>query len=516
MRTFIRQLVRRAVVALAVFTVLLGVVYPLATTAVAQVAFGDQADGSLVERRRRGRRQRADRPAVRVAAVLPPAAVRGRRRLRRCGELGLEPRPAERRPPRRGRATGRRLPVGQRARRAGARAGRRGDRSGSGLDPHISVANARLQARRVADARGIDVATGAELVDARHRRTGARRARRAGGQRARPQPGARRAIRPPAADRPRWTTGRLDAWSAVSSGSTSAPRPASARPSPCSTRRAGAATAAPTWWSGVVETHGRALTAAQLGDLEVVPRRNVEYRGTTLSELDVDAVLARRPDVVAIDEFAHTNAPGSPNAKRWQDVEQILAAGIDVITTVNIQHLESLNDVVAADHRHHPGRDRARPRGAGGRPDRARRHVARGAASTHGARQHLPARACRRRARELLPARQPRSAPRTRAAVGRRPRRGAPRRLPRPARPVAAPGRRASGWSSGSPGAPGADAVVRRAARIARRVGGELIGVHVVGRRRPHRHANATRSSSSSRCSSRSAARGWRWSATTR
>ncbi len=98
---------------------------------------------------------------------------------------------------------------------------------------------------------------------------------------------------------------------------------------------------------GIVETHGRQHTAAQIADLEVLPRRNVEYRGTTLSELDVDAVLARRPEVVAIDEFAHTNAPGSRNAKRWQDVEQILAAGIDVITTVNIQHLESLNDVVA-------------------------------------------------------------------------------------------------------------------------------------------------------------------------
>ncbi len=98
---------------------------------------------------------------------------------------------------------------------------------------------------------------------------------------------------------------------------------------------------------GIVETHGRALTAAQLGDLEVLPRRNIEYRGAMLSELDVDAVLARRPSVVAVDELAHTNAPGSANGKRWQDIEQILAAGIDVITTVNIQHLESLNDVVA-------------------------------------------------------------------------------------------------------------------------------------------------------------------------
>jgi two-component system, OmpR family, sensor histidine kinase KdpD len=98
---------------------------------------------------------------------------------------------------------------------------------------------------------------------------------------------------------------------------------------------------------GIVETHGRSATAEQLGDLEVIPRRSLEYRGTTLSELDVDAVLARRPDAVVIDEFAHTNAPGSANPKRWQDVEQLLAAGIDVVTTVNIQHLESLNDVVA-------------------------------------------------------------------------------------------------------------------------------------------------------------------------
>ncbi len=98
---------------------------------------------------------------------------------------------------------------------------------------------------------------------------------------------------------------------------------------------------------GLVETHGRQMTADQVGDLEVIPRREVEYRGVVLTELDVDAVLARRPSIVAVDEYAHTNAPGSVNEKRWQDVETILAAGIDVITTVNIQHLESLNDVVA-------------------------------------------------------------------------------------------------------------------------------------------------------------------------
>lgn len=97
---------------------------------------------------------------------------------------------------------------------------------------------------------------------------------------------------------------------------------------------------------GLVETHGRAHTAALLDGLEVVPRRTVRHRGTDHTELDVDAVLARRPDVALVDELAHTNAPGSARAKRWQDVEELLRAGIDVVTTVNVQHLESLNDVV--------------------------------------------------------------------------------------------------------------------------------------------------------------------------
>src|SRR5579884_2181083 len=95
-----------------------------------------------------------------------------------------------------------------------------------------------------------------------------------------------------------------------------------------------------------VETHGRENTAAQLHDLEVVPRRTLSYRGSTLEEMDVDAVLARAPQLALVDEFAHTNVPGSRNEKRWQDVEELLDAGIDVISTVNIQHLESLNDVV--------------------------------------------------------------------------------------------------------------------------------------------------------------------------
>jgi len=97
---------------------------------------------------------------------------------------------------------------------------------------------------------------------------------------------------------------------------------------------------------GVVETHGRLRTAEQLGDLEIVPRRKIQYRDTEFEEMDVDAVLARHPDVVLVDELAHTNVPGSVHEKRWQDVEQLLDAGLDVISTLNIQHLESVNDVV--------------------------------------------------------------------------------------------------------------------------------------------------------------------------
>jgi two-component system sensor histidine kinase KdpD len=97
---------------------------------------------------------------------------------------------------------------------------------------------------------------------------------------------------------------------------------------------------------GFVETHNRPNTAAQIGDLEVVPRKKMEYRGSTFEEMDVDAVLARRPERALVDELAHTNVPGSRNEKRWQDVNELLDAGIDVISTVNVQHLESMNDVV--------------------------------------------------------------------------------------------------------------------------------------------------------------------------
>ncbi|MFJ2663845.1 ATP-binding protein [Nocardia fluminea] len=98
--------------------------------------------------------------------------------------------------------------------------------------------------------------------------------------------------------------------------------------------------------AALVETHGRSKTAELLDGIERIPPKTVSYRGTELPELDVDAVLTRKPAVVLVDELAHTNAPGSVHEKRWQDVEQLLAAGIDVISTVNVQHLESLNDVV--------------------------------------------------------------------------------------------------------------------------------------------------------------------------
>ncbi|WP_322748673.1 MULTISPECIES: sensor histidine kinase KdpD [unclassified Frankia] len=97
---------------------------------------------------------------------------------------------------------------------------------------------------------------------------------------------------------------------------------------------------------GFVETHGRPKTAALLEGLEVVPRKEISYRDAVFTEMDVDAVLARRPAVALVDELAHTNVPGSRNAKRWQDVHELLGAGIDVISNVNIQHMDSLNDVV--------------------------------------------------------------------------------------------------------------------------------------------------------------------------
>src|SRR5437868_1627220 len=98
---------------------------------------------------------------------------------------------------------------------------------------------------------------------------------------------------------------------------------------------------------GVVETHGRKETQALVEGLETVPRRRIEYKGQRIEEMDLDAIIARRPQIVLVDELAHTNAPGSRHPKRYLDVEELLEKGINVYTTVNIQHIECLNDVVA-------------------------------------------------------------------------------------------------------------------------------------------------------------------------
>ncbi|MEI8241169.1 MAG: histidine kinase, partial [Actinomycetota bacterium] len=97
---------------------------------------------------------------------------------------------------------------------------------------------------------------------------------------------------------------------------------------------------------GCVETHGRPTTQEQIRGLEIVPQRVVHYHGTTFEEMDLEAVLLRKPSVALVDELAHSNTPGTEHTKRWQDIEELLADGIDVISTVNIQHLQSLNDVV--------------------------------------------------------------------------------------------------------------------------------------------------------------------------
>src|SRR6202140_264791 len=98
---------------------------------------------------------------------------------------------------------------------------------------------------------------------------------------------------------------------------------------------------------GVVETHGRRETEALLQGLEVIPRQEVDYKGHRLAEMDIDAIVKRRPQLVLVDELAHSNAPGGRHPKRYLDVEELIAAGVDVFTTLNIQHVDSLNDVVA-------------------------------------------------------------------------------------------------------------------------------------------------------------------------
>ena len=192
----------------------------------------------------------------------------------------------------------------------------------------------------------------------------------------------------------------------------------------------------------------------QIGDLEV--RAAQAHRSTatrTFEEMDVDAILARRPAVALVDELAHTNVPGSRNEKRWQDVEELLEAGIDVISTLNIQHLESLNDVVeqitGIKQRETIPDEVVRRADQIELVDMPPRRSA-----AHGARQHLPGRADRRRARQLLPAGQPRRAARARAAVGRRPGRRRPARSTGSVTASTSRGRRGSGCVVALTGAP--------------------------------------------------------------
>ena len=212
--------------------------------------------------------------------------------------------------------------------------------SGSGVDPHISPAYADLQVARVARVTGLPEVRVRELVAAA---TDGRVLGFLG------EPGVdvtrlnlaiagRGQARPRADDEAMGTRGELRIYLGA------APGVGKTYAMLCEAhRRAERGTDVVV---GLVETHGRAKTAKMIEGLEVVPRRTVSYRGVELTELDVDAVLARAPQVVLVDELAHTNAPGSRHAKRWQDVEDLLEAGITVLTTVNIQHLESLNDVI--------------------------------------------------------------------------------------------------------------------------------------------------------------------------
>jgi two-component system, OmpR family, sensor histidine kinase KdpD len=156
---------------------------------------------------------------------------------------------------------------------------------------------------------------------------------------------------------------------------------------------------------GFAETYDRKLTAQLLGGLEIVPRRVIAYRHSAFEEMDLDAVLARKPEVALVDELAHTNIPGSRNAKRWQDVEELLAAGINVISTANIQHLESVNDVMEKITRRAATGDRPGRRRPCRRAGRDGRHDAGGAAAPDGTRQRLCGREGRCGAVQLFPCR---------------------------------------------------------------------------------------------------------------
>ena len=179
---------------------------------------------------------------------------------------------------------------------------------------------------------------------------------------------------------------------------------------------------------GYLESHGRAETVAQAEGLEILPLRHISYRGTPLQEMDLPAVLARKPELCLIDELAHTNAPGVEHEKRYEDVRDVLEAGIDVYSTVNVQHLESLNDQITQ-LTGSVTRETDPRRGAlGGRRGGADRPHPRGADRPPARGQGLPPGARAGGAEQLLQDREPGRAARDRAAPGGRGRGGqAPR-----------------------------------------------------------------------------------------
>ena len=176
---------------------------------------------------------------------------------------------------------------------------------------------------------------------------------------------------------------------------------------------------------GLLETHRRAQTEAMAQGLEIIPRRRVPYRGVTLEEMDVPGILHRAPELCLIDELAHTNAPGVEHPKRYDDIADVRAAGIDVYSTVNVQHLESLNDQVAeltGVRVRETVPDDELAEGGRGRADRP---AARGPGRAPAGRQGLRPGPRARRAQRLLPGREPQGPARGRAAAGRGDRRGA-------------------------------------------------------------------------------------------
>ena len=299
--------------------------------------------------------------------------------------------------------------------------------------------------------------------------------------------------------------------------STSGRRRAWARRSRCSTRAGGAPSAAPTSWSAWSRPTAASSPQAQIGELEVIPRRTVEYRGRDVRRDGPRCDPRAEARAACSSTSSRTpTCPGSRNEKRWQDVEELLDAGINVISTLNIQHLESVNDVVeritGVKQQETIPDEVVRSRRAG----RAGRHDTGGAPPADGARQHVPGRARRRVARQLLPGRQPRGAPRDRPAVARRQGRGEPPAVPRGPRHRARHGRRANASSSRSTGAPGGDVLIRRAVPHGAARAGRPARRARARRARARRSAAASCWSSTGGCSPTSAAPTTRSRPTTR